>query len=67
MRDLGAERLALAKRIAKHSAPAQVKVSPDAARLQLVRLSLQKLLNAETELPLTAADKRMLRKMGVAR
>ena len=43
---LDAERLALAKRIAKHQAPAQVKVSPAAAQRQLIKLSLQKLLDA---------------------
>jgi hypothetical protein len=36
----------LAQRIAKHTAPVQVKVSSQAARLELVRLSLQKLLDA---------------------
>ncbi len=40
------ERLALAKRIAKHQAPVQVKVDPNEARLQLIKLALQKLLDA---------------------
>jgi hypothetical protein len=39
-------RLALAQRIAKHPAPAQVSVSPDSARLELVRLALTRLLAA---------------------
>jgi len=43
-------RLELAKRIAKHQAPGQqVKVDPDAARLELIRLALQKLLDASEE------------------
>ena len=43
-------RLELAKRIAKHQAPGQqVKVDPDAARLALIRLALQKLLDASEE------------------
>ena len=42
-------RLELAKRIAKHQAPGQIKVDPDAARLALIRLSLQKLLDASEE------------------
>jgi hypothetical protein len=41
-----ADRLALAERIAKHKAPAQVSVAPDAARLELIRLSVKKLLDA---------------------
>jgi hypothetical protein len=43
---LDADRLALAQRIAKHEAPAQVRVDLDAARLQLIRLSLRRLLAA---------------------
>jgi len=39
-------RLELAKRIAKHQAPVQVKVDPDAARLELIRLAMKKLLVA---------------------
>ncbi len=40
-------RLELAKRIAKHQAPGQqVKVDPDAARLELIRLAMKKLLAA---------------------
>ena len=43
-------RLALAQRIAKHQAPGQpVKLNPDAARLELIRLALQKLLDASEE------------------
>jgi len=41
------EALALAKRIAKHQAPAQVKVDPEEAKRQLVRLALEKLLDAD--------------------
>jgi len=45
-------RLALAERIAKHHAPVQVPVDSDAARLELIRLSLKKLLDADgPELP----------------
>lgn len=40
------ERLALAQRIAKHTAPCQVKLSPEAARLELIRLAAKKLLAA---------------------
>jgi len=43
---LDADRLALAQRIAKHPAPVQVKVDPDAAKRQLIRLCLEKLLDA---------------------
>ena len=39
-------RLALAERIAKHQAPGQVKLNPQAAKCQLIRLSLQKLLDS---------------------
>ena len=39
-------RLELAERIAKHTAPVQVKVDPQEAKRQLIRVSLQKLLNA---------------------
>jgi hypothetical protein len=42
-----ADRLALAQRIAKHSAPTQVPIPPDAARRALVRLALERLLKAE--------------------
>lgn len=42
-------RLALAKRIAKHQAPVQVKVDPQKAKRQLIRLSLQKLLDASED------------------
>jgi hypothetical protein len=41
--------LVLARRIAKHKPPAQVKLDTQAAKLQLVKLALQKLLNAEKE------------------
>jgi hypothetical protein len=40
------EHLALAQRIAKHEALVQVKVSPEAARLQLLRLAARKILEA---------------------
>ncbi len=43
------ERLELAKRIAKHQAPAQVRLSPASAKRQLIRLSLGKLLNASSD------------------
>ena len=39
-------RLALAQRIAKHQAPVQVVVDPDRARLALIRLAVEKLLDA---------------------
>jgi hypothetical protein len=42
-------RLELAQRIAKHAAPIQVLVPPDAARHALVRLLLKRLLEADTE------------------
>jgi hypothetical protein len=42
-------RLELAQRIAKHAAPMQAAVPPDAARRALVRLALERLLNAENE------------------
>jgi hypothetical protein len=41
-----ADRMALARRIAKHPAPVQVKVDPNRARLELVRQALRKLLDA---------------------
>jgi hypothetical protein len=42
--------LVLARRIAKHPAPGQQwKVNPQAAKLQLVKLALRKLLHAEKE------------------
>jgi len=41
--------LAVAKQIAKHPAPGQVKVNPQAAKLQLIKLALNKLLDAEKE------------------
>jgi hypothetical protein len=40
-------RLELAERIAKHQAPIQLPIDPDAARLALVRLALQRLLEVE--------------------
>jgi hypothetical protein len=43
---IDADRMALARRIAKHPAPVQVKVDPNRARLELVRLALRKLLDA---------------------
>jgi len=42
------KRLAVAQRIARHQAPAQAKVSPQAARLELVRLTLR-LLSEDRE------------------
>jgi hypothetical protein len=42
-------RLALAERIAKHTAPILVPVEPDDARLALVRLALKRLLEASEE------------------
>jgi hypothetical protein len=47
--DLYADRQALAQRIAKHEAPARVKLDSDAAKRELIKLSLQKLLNVEHE------------------
>jgi len=44
-----ADRMALVQRIAKHQAPGQVNVDPQAASRQLIRLSLEKLLNASEE------------------
>jgi hypothetical protein len=42
--------LVLARQIAKHRAPGQqAKVNPQAAKLQLVKLALRKLLAAEKE------------------
>jgi hypothetical protein len=41
-------RLALAQRIAKHNAPILVPVDSDAARLELIRLALQRLLALKT-------------------
>ena len=35
--------------IAKHAAPAQVKVNPQAAKRELIGLSLEKLLNASED------------------
>jgi hypothetical protein len=46
---LDADRLVLAKRIAKHRAPIQVPVAPDAARLALIRLALKRLLAASKD------------------
>jgi hypothetical protein len=43
-------RLELARRIAKHRAPIQMPVSPDAARLALVRRALDLWLAADSEL-----------------
>jgi hypothetical protein len=44
----------LAKRIAKHRAPAQVRVAPDAARLELIRLALGLLASEDS-----ASDKEL--------
>jgi hypothetical protein len=41
-------RLTLDRRIARHSAPILVPVDSDAARLELIRLALQRLLTLET-------------------
>ena len=64
------EMFALAQRIAKHQAPAQVKLNPLAAKQQLVRLSMEKLLGASTErasrFVLSSADKRLLQSMGIS-
>ena len=46
---LAEDRLALAKRIAKHQAPGQVKIDPDAARLALIRMALTRLLEASED------------------
>jgi hypothetical protein len=46
---LAEDRMALAKRIAKHEAPVQVVVDPDRARRQLIYLALQKLLAAQED------------------
>jgi hypothetical protein len=46
---LAEDRIALAKRIAKHEAPAQVVVDPDRARLELIKLALEKLLGAQKD------------------
>ena len=62
------QRMELAKRIAKHQAPAQVKIDPDAARRQLVRLAAEKLLDATMEPDFWILDIwecAMLRAMGV--
>jgi hypothetical protein len=40
-------RLALAKEIAKFDAPIRVAVEPDAAKRQLIKMALLKLLNAK--------------------
>jgi hypothetical protein len=55
------EYLALARRIAKHQAPAQVKVDPDRARLELIQLAAQKLLAAKID----AEDCEFLRQVGI--
>lgn len=43
------ERLALAQRIAKHRAPTQLVVDPDAAKRELIRLAVRLLLEATGE------------------
>jgi hypothetical protein len=40
------QRMELAKRIARHTAPAQVHVDPQAARLQLIRLATRQIMAA---------------------
>ena len=62
------QRMELAKRIARHQAPAQGKIDPDAARRQLVRLAAEKLLDATNETDfwiLDIGDVAMLRSMGI--
>jgi hypothetical protein len=41
--------LVLARRIAKHKSPAQVKLDAQAAKLQLIKLALRQLLDAKKE------------------
>ena len=66
------EHMKLAQRIAKHRAPAQVRVDPDAARRELIRLSVEKLLEAQAEFQpepdfwiLDIGDCVLLRAMGI--
>jgi hypothetical protein len=62
------EIMKLAARIAKHQAPAQVRVDPDAARRELVRLSVEKLLDETAEPDFWILDIwecAMLRRMGI--
>ena len=62
------QRMELAKRIARHQAPVQVELDPEAARRQLVRLAAEKLLDATTESDFWILDIwecAMLRSMGV--
>jgi hypothetical protein len=59
------ERLALAKRIAKHQAPLQVKLEPEAAKRQLIRLAVEKLLMAKFA-ALTTDDLEFLQSLGIA-
>lgn len=56
------EYLALARRIARHAAPAQVRIDPERARLKLIRLAARKLLAAKTE----TEDREFLRQVGIA-
>jgi len=55
------EQMALAKRIARHQAPVQVKVDPDRARIELIRLAAQKLLAAKID----TDDREFLRQVGI--
>ena len=64
------EHMKLAQRIAKHRA--QVRVAPDAARRELIRLSVEKLLKAQAEFQpepdfwiLDIGDCVLLRAMGI--
>ena len=63
------QRMELAKRIAKHQAPAQVKIDPKAVQRELLCRLLEKLLETETGSPdfwiLDIGDVAMLRAMGV--
>ena len=63
------EMMSLARRIAKHPAPAQVKIDPHAVQRELLCRLLEKLLETETESPdfwiLDIGDVAMLRSMGI--
>jgi len=56
-----AERMELAQRIAKHQAPAQVKLDPGRARLELIKLAMQKLLAAKID----TDDREFLQQVGI--
>jgi hypothetical protein len=55
------ERMELAQRIARHQAPAQVKVDPDEARIELIRLAARKLLAARID----TDNREFLRQVGI--